>query len=233
MFSWRNSNLLYCDCFQCAHSWPEYVNEVFSPSYTNWTPHCVAESSFGKHLDHFGFFCKRLPFDCNRIPAASWLGNSLKWPRCNVKASLMWNHLLWWSLKNKIHKIKFGLETTDQTHTHIHTQGLVQYANSHTHNLWCTEAFFLPPSLSHTYIHTNLHSLIWADSGNRSSELARGPRGGDQREDESSRLPEKKQQKREEKRKESFEREEKRKEIFFCSWALRIQEGEGIWSPSI
>ncbi len=42
-------------------------------------------------------------------------------------------------------------------------------------------------------------------------------RRGDQSEDESSRLAEKKQQKGEEKRKESFEREEKRKENFLCS----------------
>ena len=43
-------------------------------------------------------------------------------------------------------------------------------------------------------------------------------REGDQSEDESSRLAEKKQQKRgEEKRKESLEREEKRKESFLCS----------------
>lgn len=122
--------------------------------------------------------------------------------------------------KNPQNKVWFG-----DHRSNTHTQGFVQYANSHTHNLWYTEAFFLPPSLLHTCTHTNLHSLIWADSGNRSSELAGGPgRGGggaekrgDQSEDESSRLAEKKQQKREERRKESFEREEKRKENFLCS----------------
>lgn len=111
-------------------------------------------------------------------------------------------------------------------HTHTHKRP-VQYANSHTHNLWYTEAFFLPASLTHTYTHTNLHSLIWVDSGNRSSELAGGPRRGrrggtgekrgDQSEDESSSLAEKKQQKREEKRKKKVLREKKReRKIFFA-----------------
>lgn len=88
-------------------------------------------------------------------------------------------------------------------------------------------SFSLVLSHTHTCTHTDLHSLIWVDSGNHSSELAGGPgsgggveggeRGGDQSEDERSRLAEKKQQKREERRKESLEREEKRKENFLCS----------------
>lgn len=161
------------------------------------------------------------------------------------KASPLWNHLLWWSLKKKRNpqnKVWLGNHRSN-THTHTHTHMDSYSMRTHTLTICGTlRHSFTPPSLSHTCIHTNLHSLIWADSGNRSSELARGPgRGGgveggwegDQREDENSRLAEKKQQKKKERRKESFEREEKRKENFLCCWALRIQEREEIWNPSI
>lgn len=127
--------------------------------------------------------------------------------------------------KKKIHKIKFGLETTDQTHTSTHTYSM----QTHTLTICGTLRHSFSLLLSHTYTHIELHSLIWADSGNRSSELAGGPErevegwigegggqkeGGDQSKDKSGGLTEKKQQRREEKREESFEREEKRKEYF-------------------
>lgn len=81
--------------------------------------------------------------------------------------------------KGPQNKVWFGNHRSS-AHTNTHTdahkhRGLYSTTHSHTHNLWYNEAFFLPPSLSHSYVHTNLHSLIWADSGNRSTELAGGP----------------------------------------------------------
>lgn len=242
MFSWRNSNQLSCDCYSLdtlrLSLWIK-----FSTPDPQTDPLTVSQRQVWEHLGHFGFFCRRLPLDCNRIPAVLWLGNSFKMAHMQCEKPALCGITYFDDLWKKIHKIKFGLETTDQTHTHSHTHMDLYSMRTHTLTICGTlRHSFTPPSLSHTCIHTNLHSLIWADSGNRSSELARGPgRGGgveggwegDQREDENSRLAEKKQKKKKERRKESFEREEKRKENFLCSWALRIQERDEIWNPSI
>lgn len=229
--------LFFC---QFVHSQAVCMNELHSPNSINgpfiaslrWSRECLSTLAFS-------FFCICLPLDCNCIPAALWVGNFSKWPR---KRPVFCGIAYFDDCKKKkFHKIKFGLETTDQTHTHTRTSTVCKL----THSQFAVHWGILSPSFSHTHTctHTDLHSLIWVDSGNHSSELAGGPgsgggveggeRGGDQSEDERSRLAEKKQQKREERRKESLEREEKRKENFLCSWAMRIQEGERIWNPSI
>lgn len=243
MFPCKNSNHLYCDLFiflsvctlaGCVYEWTS------QSEFHKRTLYSLTEVKPGV-FEHFGFFLfLHMPAAWLQLYPSSFVSGEF-FKMAQKKASLLRNRLLWWLQKKKFHKIKFGLETTDQTRTHTRTSTVCKL----THSQFAVHWGILSPSFSHTHTctHTDLHSLIWVDSGNHSSELAGGPgsgggveggeRGGDQSEDERSRLAEKKQQKREERRKESLEREEKRKENFLCSWAMRIQEGERIWNPSI
>lgn len=179
MFPCKNSNHLYCDFYfffcQFVHSQAVCMNELHSPNSINgpfiaslrWSRECLSTLAFS-------FFCICLPLDCNCIPAALWVGNFSKWPR---KRPVFCGIAYFDDCKKKkFHKIKFGLETTDQTRTHTRTSTVCKL----THSQFAVHWGILSPSfsLTHTCTHTDLHSLIWVDSGNHSSELAGGPGSG-------------------------------------------------------
>lgn len=164
--------LFFC---QFVHSQAVCMNELHSPNSINgpfiaslrWSRECLSTLAFS-------FFCICLPLDCNCIPAALWVGNFSKWPR---KRPVFCGIAYFDDCKKKkFHKIKFGLETTDQTRTHTRTSTVCKL----THSQFAVHWGILSPSFSHTHTctHTDLHSLIWVDSGNHSSELAGGPGSG-------------------------------------------------------
>lgn len=158
MFPCKNSNHLYCDFFffcQFVHSQAVCMNELHSPNSINgpfiaslrWSRECLSTLAFS-------FFCICLPLDCNCIPAALWVGNFSKWPR---KRPVFCGIAYFDDCKKKkFHKIKFGLETTDQTRTHTRTSTVCKL----THSQFAVHWGILSPSFSHTHTHTHWLTLI-------------------------------------------------------------------------
>lgn len=178
MFPCKNSNHLYCDLFiflsvctlaGCVYEWTS------QSEFHKRTLYSLTEVKPGV-FEHFGFFLfLHMPAAWLQLYPSSFVSGEF-FKMAQKKASLLRNRLLWWLQKKKFHKIKFGLETTDQTRTHTRTSTVCKL----THSQFAVHWGILSPSFSHTHTctHTDLHSLIWVDSGNHSSELAGGPGSG-------------------------------------------------------